>query len=82
MAAKDGSFEFDMEGQYTEVAHLRGFRFAMGDGRMVSLTFEAQDGGVHIAETFDPEQTNSLELQQAGWQAILDSFRRYAESQL
>jgi hypothetical protein len=26
------------------------------------------------------ENTNSIELQQGGWQAILDNFKRYTES--
>ena len=30
-------------------------------------------------DTFDPESTHPAELQRAGWQAILDNFRRYVE---
>jgi hypothetical protein len=29
--------------------------------------------------TFDPETENPIELQQAGWQAILNNFKYYAE---
>lgn len=35
-----------------------------------------------IGERFEPENENSEELQQAGWQAILDNFEQYAESSL
>jgi uncharacterized protein YndB with AHSA1/START domain len=80
MAAKDGSFEFDWGGEYTDVEPLRSFRYIMDDGRAASLTFEAQADGVRIVETFDPEQENPVEMQREGWQAILDSFQRYAES--
>jgi len=38
------------------------------------------DGAVKIIETFEAEDTNSLELQKTGWQAILDNFKRYAET--
>ncbi len=30
-------------------------------------------------EEFDAETENSVELQRKGWQAILDSFKRYVE---
>lgn len=33
-------------------------------------------------ERFEPENENSEALQQAGWQAILDNFKQYAESSL
>ena len=29
---------------------------------------------------FDAENENSLELQQGGWQAILDNFKKYTEN--
>ena len=31
-------------------------------------------------ESFDAENENSVELQQAGWQAILNNFKKYTES--
>jgi hypothetical protein len=30
-------------------------------------------------EAFEAEQTNSAEMQQSGWQAILNNFREYVE---
>ncbi|MFN5910641.1 MAG: activator of HSP90 ATPase, partial [Bacteroidota bacterium] len=29
---------------------------------------------------FDPETENSIELQRNGWQAILDNFKKYTET--
>lgn len=80
MAAKDGSFQFDFGGEYTAVEPLRSYSYVMEDGRTVSITFEEQADGVLLVETFDPEETNPREMQQEGWQAILESFRRHAES--
>jgi hypothetical protein len=33
------------------------------------------------AETFETENINSVEQQRTGWQAILDNFKKYVESQ-
>jgi hypothetical protein len=37
-------------------------------------------GGVKVVETFDPENENPDEVQRSGWQAILDNFKKYVES--
>jgi hypothetical protein len=33
-----------------------------------------------VVETFEAESENSVELQQGGWQAILDNFKKYVET--
>ena len=80
MAAKDGGFGFDFSGTYDEVSPGSRIAYTLGDGRKVSVTFGPIEDGVRIIETFDAEASNPLSLQQAGWQAILDRFKRYAES--
>lgn len=80
MAAKDGSMSFDFEGVYDEVIPGELIRYTMADGREVSISFEVQDGMTLVIETFDPESMHSEELQRAGWQAIMDSFKRYVET--
>src|SRR5690606_34789861 len=80
MAAKDGSMQFDVIGLYSAVKPNQLIEYAMEDGRKVSIKFSETSGGVKITETFDPEDTNPRELQQGGWQAILDSFKRYTEA--
>lgn len=77
MAARDGSMSFDFEGKYTRVDKHKRIEYAMSDGRKVSVTFEAKGNETLITETFDPESINSLEMQRAGWQAILDNFAKY-----
>ena len=80
MEAKDGSSGFDFEGTYTRVVPERLIAFAMSDGREVEIEFSEVPGGVQVRETFDAETENSPELQRAGWQSILDSFRRHVEA--
>ncbi len=79
MAAKDGSFSFDFGGVYTNVELFDRLEYTLGDDRKVSILFTADGSATKIVETFEPESENSLELQQAGWQAILDNFKKYTE---
>ncbi|MNY53127.1 hypothetical protein D3C86_1888570 [compost metagenome] len=80
MEAKDGSFGFDFGGVYDEVRTNEFISYTLGDGRKVAITFIAQEEGTKIIETFDVESTNPVEMQQAGWQAFLDNFKKYSES--
>lgn len=80
MEAKDGSFGFDFAGTYDEIKLHEVIAYTLGDDRKVSISFGAQEGGTKIVETFDAESTNPVDMQQAGWQAILDNFKKYAEN--
>jgi uncharacterized protein YndB with AHSA1/START domain len=80
MEAKDGSFGFDFEGVYDEVIEKELITYSLADGRQVLITFKEVEGGVAVSETFDPENENPRELQQNGWQSILDNYRKHAES--
>lgn len=80
MEAKDGSVGFDFSGEYSRVEPMRRIEYRMDDGREVQTGFSEQDGGVHVKTTFDAESENPPEMQRAGWQAILDNFRRYVET--
>jgi uncharacterized protein YndB with AHSA1/START domain len=80
MAAKDGSFSFDFEGVYTKVQEYKAIEYTLSDGRKVQITFSENGGETKVTETFDPENMNPLEMQRAGWQAILDNFKKYTET--
>lgn len=80
MAAKDGSFSFDFGGIYTNVKEHALIEYKMGDGRKVKVTFEPEGTATKVIETFDPESQNSREMQQAGWQAIMDNFKKHIEA--
>jgi uncharacterized protein YndB with AHSA1/START domain len=80
MEAKDGSMGFDFWGIYEVVRENEYIQYVLGDDRQVKIEFKETDNGTVITETFEPEQTNTIELQRGGWQAILDNFKRYTES--
>jgi len=81
MQAKDGSFGFDFVGIYDEVKENENLKYHLEDGREVEIIFERlSDNKTNITQKFDPENQNSLEMQQQGWQAILDNFKKYSES--
>jgi len=52
----------------------------LGDGRKWITTFEAHESGTRVVEAFEPENQNPEEMQQAGWQMILDRFKGYVEA--
>lgn len=79
MEAKDGSFGFDFKAIYKELTPEQSFVYVLEDGREVSVSFIPQVDTTEIVIVFDPENQNPIEMQQAGWQAILDNFKRYAE---
>lgn len=81
MSAKDKSASFDFEGVYSAIDENRLIEYDMSDGRHVKTVFETTPSGVKVAQTFDPEDENPLEMQRDGWQAILDNFKDYTESQ-
>lgn len=80
MEAKDGSTGFDFTGTYTAVVENERIEYVMDDGRKVIVIFEDGDTGVVVTETFDPESENPLDMQRAGWQAILNNFALFTES--
>ena len=80
MAAKDGSFSFDFGGIYSAVEKHSHIAYTMGDGRKVEVHFAKSTDGVVVTEMFEPESQNSEEMQQAGWQAILNNFKKHVES--
>lgn len=81
MEAKDGSFGFDFAGTYTQVVEPNLVVYTIGDGRQVTITFTREGEATRVVETFEAETENSLDLQRQGWQAILDHYKRFAESQ-
>ena len=78
MEAKAGGHGFDMAGTYDVVDPQRHIGFTFGD-RRADVVFEADGGRTVVRQTFVPEGQFPREMQQAGWQAILDNFRRTAE---
>lgn len=81
MEAKDGSMGFDYTGVYEEVVPQQLIRYKLEDGRQVSIRFDDLAGKTKVTESFEAEDSHAAEQQRAGWQAILDNFKKYAESE-
>ena len=79
MAAKDNSFSFDFWGTYQKIDTEKNIEILIGDGRYMKVTFESTGADTIVTEQFEPEQENPVEMQQAGWQMILDNFTKYVE---
>jgi uncharacterized protein YndB with AHSA1/START domain len=79
MAAKDGSASFDFNGTYNIIKPYQLIDYTIEGGRKVQVLFETIGQSVKVTEVFEAEIENSEELQKAGWQGILDNFKRYVE---
>ena len=87
MAAKDKSYSFDFAGTYLDVKKFETIRYIMSNdmndasARTCTVTFKAlSDGQTKVTELFDPETENSEERQKAGWQSILNNFKKAVEA--
>lgn len=87
MSAKDKTASFDFTGTYTEVTPFRTISYKMDkvldvqNERTCTVTFIDLGGeATKVEEEFDPEDMNPIEMQQAGWQAILENFKKFVES--
>ncbi|MEP7266656.1 MAG: SRPBCC family protein [Saprospiraceae bacterium] len=80
MEAKDGSFGFDFEAIYNEIVPGQRFKYTLPDGRKVSVNFIETGDKTTVQIVFDPEDQNPLELQKNGWQAILNNYKMYTET--
>ncbi len=80
MAAKDESFSFDFSGTFTTVEQFKTIAYTLDDERKVVIEFSKSNGEITVAESFEPESQNSLEMQETGWQLILNNFKIYVDS--
>jgi uncharacterized protein YndB with AHSA1/START domain len=80
MEAKDGSFGFDFSGEYNSILPHKFIGYILDDNRSVGIIFAPKGNETEVVESFDPENVHPAELQKAGWQSILNNFKKYAES--
>jgi uncharacterized protein YndB with AHSA1/START domain len=79
MEAKDGSAGFDFEGTYTKIVDHELIEYSFGD-RSARVEFAPSHADVIVRVTFDSEDTFPIERQRAGWQSILDNFKKHVEA--
>jgi uncharacterized protein YndB with AHSA1/START domain len=76
MEAKDGSFEFDFEGTYTNIVQHKLLEYSFGD-RSARVVFEQVGDSSKVTVEFDAEDENEVEMQREGWQSILNNYAKY-----
>lgn len=81
MASKDGEMQFDFEGVYDDIIPEKKIAYTLADGRQIAVIFKKEIRKTKVIQTFDAENTHTVEEQRNGWQAILDNFKKYVESQ-
>ncbi len=80
MEARDGSMGFDFWGIYDEIELHKHIFATLGDGRSLKVWFAEKDGNTEVTESFEAENENPVDLQRFGWQAIINSFKAFVES--
>lgn len=81
MEAKDGSSGFNFDGTYEQVIANELIVYSISDGRKVEVTLTKDDNArTKMATTFEAENSNPIEMQRDGWQAILNNFKIYVET--
>lgn len=78
MASKDGKMSFDFSGKFTTIAPGEQLDYTLDDGRKVQVHFEEANGKTLVTQQFEPENQNSAEMQEQGWQTILDNYADFA----
>jgi len=79
MEAKDGSFGFDFGGTYDTVSTNEIIEYTLDDNRKVSIRFSSNGHETTIIQTFEAETENTVELQQFGWQSIMNYYKKHTE---
>ena len=80
MEARDGSEGFDFVGTYGIIEIGKSISYTIADGRKVSILFSSMNNKTTVTESFEAEHIHSPEEQRAGWQSILENFKRHVES--
>ena len=80
MEARDGSVGFDFEGTFLELSPAATLRYSLGEGREVVVQFTRDGEQTLVSQSFTPDPTHSLEQQKAGWQSILENYKRHVEA--
>jgi uncharacterized protein YndB with AHSA1/START domain len=77
MEAKDGSNGFNFEAIYTEIIPHKKIAYKMLDDRNAEINFNVIGNQTEVTIIFEAENVYPVDLQKAGWQAILNNFKKY-----
>jgi hypothetical protein len=68
-------------GIYDKIETHKIMVYTLGDNRKVETTFVANGNQTDIITIFDADSQNPVEMQQQGWQMILNNFKKYTENE-
>lgn len=77
MSSTDGSISFDFNGIFLRIIPNEYLKYKIADGRIVEVQFIAVDDKTKVVETFEAENMHSEEMQRAGWQSILNNYKKF-----
>ncbi|WP_286969271.1 SRPBCC domain-containing protein [Flavobacterium sp. UBA4854] len=79
MRSKDKDESFDFEGIYTKVEKFQLIEYKLSDNRIGSVHFEDFGNNVKLVEYFEPNKTDSENMQKQWCQDVIDNFKKYTE---
>jgi uncharacterized protein YndB with AHSA1/START domain len=79
MEANDRSIGIDFTRTCAEVDVHSRMQCTLEDGRKWEIHFRAEGDATAFTEHFEADENAPEEMQPAGWQAILNNFKAYAE---
>ncbi len=80
MEEKNGTIGFDFTGSYDAINDQEFIAYTLDDGRKVEIFFYPIGNDTKIIQTFETEHTFPREMQEQGWNSILQNFKLYVES--
>ena len=79
MSSTDGSISFDFNGIFLRIIPNEYLKYKIADGRIVEVQFIAVGDKTKVVETFEAENMHSEEMQRAGWQSILNNYKKFVD---
>ena len=79
MSSTDGSISFDFNGIFLRIIPNEYLKYKIADGRIVEVQFIAVGDNTKVIETFEAENMHSEEMQRAGWQSILNNYKKFVD---
>lgn len=79
MSSTDGSISFDFNGIFLRIIPNEYLKYKIADGRIVEVQFIAVGDKTKVVETFEAENMHSEEMQRAGWQSILNNYKKFTD---
>ncbi|MFZ4261284.1 SRPBCC domain-containing protein [Sphingobacterium sp. HJSM2_6] len=77
---QDKRFDFKFSGVYTEIIPYEKISFEFDKKRKASYHFKVKEGLTEVNLYIEPDGIHSIDLQKAGWEVVIGSFKTYVEN--